>query len=119
MRPNVKKGNLEYDDLLADFSGHLLKYITLDDSEAAPIARGTVLGRITASKKFKVCKDANGDGSEVPVAILADDFKVGNDKSVPAYLAGSFNSDALVVDEGVADKEKLEIELHKNSIFLI
>lgn len=119
MKPGIQKGSLEYDNLIANTNAtFVLKHGELDAAESSPIKRGTVLGRVSAGKKFKVCKDANGDGSEVAVAILADDFDGGSEKIVPIYLAGSFNEDSVIFDGGLADKEAVIIALHGNSIFL-
>ena len=56
----------------------------------------TVLGKITASNKFKVCDTAAVDGSQVAVAILvhATDAS-GGDKASTAYFAGDFNQEQL------------------------
>lgn len=115
--PEIITDTFNYDNLLAGGDFTVLEIGTVD--ETVEVKRGTVLGRVSATKNFKVCKDANGDGSEKPVAILAEDLPAGaQNKDKYIYLAGNFNSSAVIFDEGVADKEQAKIELHGNSIFL-
>ena len=68
------------------------------------LARGTVLGKVTASGKLIVCdKAATGGtaGAEVPYAILADYADATSaDKSATVYKAGAFNSSALILASG-------------------
>ena len=115
--PSIESDTFNYDNLLAGGDFTVLEIGTVD--ETVEVKRGTVLGRVSATKNFKICKDANGDGSEKPVAILAEDLPAGaQNKDKYIYLAGNFNSSAVIFDEGVADKEQAKIELHGNSIFL-
>lgn len=115
--PEIITDTFNYDNLLAGGDFTVLEIGTVD--EAGEVKRGTVLGRVSATKNFKICKDANSDGSEKPVAILAEDLPAGaQNKDKYIYLAGNFNSSAVIFDEGVADKEQAKIELHGNSIFL-
>jgi len=63
------------------------------------LARGTVLGRVTASGKYKIYQSGSGDGSENPVAILAEDVDASAaDKEGIIYTTGEFNKDALIFD---------------------
>ena len=57
------------------------------------LLRGAVLGRITASSKYTLSLAASSDGSEVPRAILADDYdaSAGDLSNVAVYLKGEFN----------------------------
>lgn len=66
-----------------------------------PLPRGSVLGKITASGKYTLSLAAAGDGSQVPVAILADaaDSTAG-DVPIGVYLAGEFNANALNLGAG-------------------
>lgn len=65
-------------------------------SGAGALARGTVLGRITASGKLtKVLSTAN-DGSEAPYAVLAEAVDAtAADKVAPVYYTGEFNQAKL------------------------
>lgn len=65
------------------------------------LARGAVLGKITASGKYTLSLSASGDGSQTPVAILAADTDAsGGDKLAPIYLSGDFNEDRVTLGAG-------------------
>jgi len=65
------------------------------------LARGAVLGRITASDKFVLSLAAAGDGSEVPRAILEEPVDAtAGDKRAAASRTGEFNEDALIFGTG-------------------
>lgn len=61
------------------------------------LARGAVLGKITASDKLTLSLSASIDGSEVPYAVLneAADATT-SDKNVPLIMVAQINEDALV-----------------------
>lgn len=60
------------------------------------IAKGTVLGKITASGKYKPYAAANSDGSQTAVCILDNDQDTtGGDVGASAWIAGIFNSAKL------------------------
>jgi len=62
------------------------------------LARGAVLGKITASGKYNLSLSAAVDGSEVPVAILADAVDAtGGDIVSPVYMGGFFDENKLVI----------------------
>jgi hypothetical protein len=66
-------------------------------SGAGKLARGTVLGQITASGKLKLVNSANTDGSKTPYAVLAEDADASSaDAAAPLYLTGEFNENHLV-----------------------
>ena len=68
---------------------------------AADLARGTVLGRITANGKWTVSLTASSDGSQVPRGILAYDVpNQAADFTVAIYDQGSFVSEKLVYGAG-------------------
>lgn len=115
--PEIVKNTFDYDNLLAGGDFTVLEIGTVDES--VEVKRGTVLGRVSATNTFKICKDANTDGSNVPVAILAEDLPASaSNKDKYVYLSGNFNKSAVIFDAGVANKGKAKIELHNNSIFL-
>ena len=65
-------------------------------SGAGVLTKGTVLGKITASGKYKAYTNANSDGSEVAKLILAEDVDATSaDVNAVAYASGHFNSAAL------------------------
>jgi hypothetical protein len=66
---------------------------------AATLKVGTVLGKVTATGKYKVALSAASDGSQTPVAVLiADGNGVSNDLVVPA----STDTRCLVLARGPA-----------------
>jgi hypothetical protein len=60
--------------------------------------RGTVLGKITASGKYNKSLSAAVDGSQTPVAVLAEDCDASaGDKVTVAYFRGDFRGDKLIL----------------------
>lgn len=65
------------------------------------LARGSVLGKVTASDKFILSLSAAVDGSQTPIAVLAEAVDAtGGDKRGPAYRTGELNEAALVLGTG-------------------
>lgn len=65
------------------------------------LARGAVLGKITASGKYTLSASGASDGSEAPVCVLA--FAVdatAADKDCRAYFTGEFDGVKLVYGTG-------------------
>jgi hypothetical protein len=62
----------------------------------ADLERGACLGKVTASGNYALCDSTAEDGSQSPVAILAEDAAAASE-SVKAvvYLSGAFNEDAV------------------------
>jgi hypothetical protein len=91
------------------FGGHIMPKV--DDSLVVAsgqgvLARGTLLGLVTATGKAKVVSKSASDGSEKVYAVLAENVDTTNgDVLAPVYLTGEFNENALTVAEGdtVAD----------------
>lgn len=62
------------------------------------LARGTVVGKITASGKLKVFDTVNADGSEIPYGVLLDAVDASAADTVgPIAVSGKFNIGALIV----------------------
>lgn len=61
------------------------------------VSRGAILGKITASGKYKLCDTAAGDGSEAPKFVLARDTDAsgGDVTDVPVYASGEFNDNKI------------------------
>lgn len=72
--------------------------LTVNDV-AADLLIGTVLGKVTATGKYKVSIETAVDGSELPVAVVIEDVSVlqDTDKGVLAIARGP----ALVSKEGL------------------
>jgi hypothetical protein len=63
------------------------------------LARGTVLGQITATGKYLKSVKTAVDGSQTPRGILADQVDTtAGDVNGAVYLTGEFNGNALVFD---------------------
>ena len=62
------------------------------------LARGAVLGKITATGKYMLSLAAAVDGSEVPDAVLAEATDAtAADVATPAYFTGGFDESKLVL----------------------
>lgn len=56
------------------------------------LARGALLGKVTATGKYNLSLAAAGDGSQTPDLILAEDCDAsGGDKTALAYSRGDFD----------------------------
>lgn len=65
------------------------------------LSRGALLGIITASGKYTLSLSAAGDGSQTPVAILAEDKDAsGGDEETLVYEKGQFNESAMTFGTG-------------------
>lgn len=106
------------DNLIADLEETTsIEGITILTGQGT-LARGSVLGIITASGKGKMAAKANSDGSQVAKYILADDVDTAaEDVVAQCYRKGSFNRQALVFAAGntAADHED---SLRQYGIFL-
>ena len=68
---------------------------------AGNLARGALLGKVTASGAYILSLAAAADGSQTPVAILAEDTDAsGGAKVTVAYLAGTFDENVVVFGTG-------------------
>ena len=77
------------------------------ESGAGSLVRGTVLGRVTASGKYKAYNASATDGTEVPRGILAQDVDASSaDVNASMYVHGEFNEDELT---GLDDAGKLKL----------
>ncbi len=68
---------------------------------AGVLAAATVLGQITADKKYIKSLAAANDGSQVVDAILAEDVDATNaDVEAIVYIAGEFDQELLILGAG-------------------
>jgi len=82
------------------------------------LQRGAVLGRITDDNRHQISAIASVDGSETPMAILAEDIDVTNDDvEAVVYSTGEFNELALTFGAGHTI-ETVRQALRDRSIFL-
>lgn len=69
--------------------------------EGQNIERGAVLGRITASGKWRLSLSASDDGSQVPRAIALNAVDATEaDKVGPIARTGDFNANAVILGAG-------------------
>ena len=57
-------------------SGFCRKEIVVNEAAAKTYAVGTVLGRVTATGKFRIAVETAVDGSKVPAAIVVNDHSI-------------------------------------------
>ncbi len=116
MYANCKdEGTLKPDNLLA---GDFPRVARLVNVTAGNYTRGTVLGKITESGKYKLSVSSVSDGSQIPVAILAENVNAeSEDKQAVVYFTGEFNSDALTFDSSFTEDTVTE-KLREKSIFI-
>ncbi len=87
-------------------------------SGAGVLKRGTVLGKITASGKYTTALSASADGSQTPIAILADDADAtAADVFAPIYIMGEFNINAMTFGTGITS-DAAKATLQPLGIFL-
>lgn len=82
------------DRLIAGDFPLVTRKVTID---TGVLARGSLLGRITATGKYILSLSGAGDGSEVPRAILAEPVDATSaDVEAIVYEAGEFNETEVV-----------------------
>ncbi|MDX3966157.1 MULTISPECIES: head decoration protein [Bradyrhizobium] len=79
---------------------HRARKVTIK-AGAGVLGRGTVLGQITADKKYLKSIAAANDGSQVPDAILSADVDAtAADVEAIVYIAGEVDQDKLILGAG-------------------
>lgn len=97
-RPSVTNETYDPNGMFAGDHPIRGEVVTID---AGALVAGSVLGKITATGKYILSLEAASDGSEVPVAVLAEpaDATAG-DVTALAYFAGDFIAEKLTVGTG-------------------
>ena len=109
------QGETKADNLLA---GEFPRIVELATVSGGKYARGTILGKITASGKCTICTSAATDGSKDAYAILAEAVDTSEkDKQAVVYRTGEFNAAALTVGSGLT-VDGLKDALRAKSIFI-
>lgn len=99
-------------DLFADDHPPVLMPATIV-SGSGKLTKGRVLGRITATSKFKPYLFSNSDGSEVARVILSRDIDAtSEDVNVPVFVHGAFNKNALTGIDATAILKLQEFGLY-------
>lgn len=112
----TNQGDYTPDNLLAGEYPRIERLVTI--AAGADLAKGAVLGRITASGKFKLSASASSDGSQTPDAILAEKASAaGADVQAVVYFSGEFNENALILGVGHT-LDTVRLPLKAKSIYL-
>ncbi len=69
-------------------------------TSTTPLMRGAVLGRITDSGLYTLSASKATDGSQTPVAILAESIEAADNTQAVVYHGGEFNAKALTFGKG-------------------
>ena len=87
----------EYDGLIGGTQPALFTKNVVIASGAGKLARGTVLGQITADKKYKMIDSTSEDGSQVAKAVLAYPVDATTTDVIgTVYWSGPFNRERLL-----------------------
>jgi hypothetical protein len=112
----TNQGDYTPDNLLAGEYPRIERLVTI--AAGTDLAKGAVLGRITASGKFKLSASASSDGSQTPDAILAEKASAaGADVQAVVYFSGEFNENALILGVGHT-LDAVRLTLKAKSIYL-
>lgn len=117
-RASITNDALNVDVLIGGDAPLIDRKVTIP-SGTAKLKRGSVIGKITASGKYILSLSAASDGSQTPVAILAEDMDAAAtaDIDVLAYFAGAFRTEALTIGAGHTAASIID-GLHDRAIYL-
>lgn len=83
------------------------------------LAKGALLGRVTASGKLVLSASGASDGSETPIAVLTSALDTsGGDIEAPVYKTGIFHYSGLQVGSGWT-KASLRAKLDLSPLFAV
>ena len=69
------------------------------NAAGAPLKRGTVLGRVTATDKYVPCVKTANDGSQVPDTILTFEVDASTaDAAAKGYFTGEYAGEVMTFD---------------------
>jgi hypothetical protein len=110
------QGSYTPDNLLAGEYPRVARLVTIAAGE--DLSKGSVLGRITESGKFKLSASDSKDGSERPDAILAEAALAASQEiQAVVYFSGEFNENALTLGKGHT-LENIRADLRTKNIYL-
>lgn len=91
-------------------SGFCRKEVTVNEAAAKTYAVGTVLGKVTATGKYKIAVETAVDGSKVAAAVVISDASIGAavDTKLVVLVKGpaEVSQGALVLDATYNDQAK-------------
>lgn len=97
-QPGVSAETYLPDQLIAG-NEHLVTENDTLAQNATVQARGTLLGKVTATGKLIPCVKTAADGSQTPYGILVDTTDAtGGDVNCGVYLKGEFNVNKMTID---------------------
>ena len=97
--PSFTSTTFTPDRLLAGAFPTVTESITLATGQV--LTRGALLGKVTGSGEYVLSLAAAADGSQTPVAVLADDADTTLGAATgAAYLSGEFNDNAITFGTG-------------------
>lgn len=96
-----RKSNLVKQELFPE-QGFNYDAVTVNEAAIKTYAVGTVLGKVTATGKYKICVQTAVDGSQTAAAVVVADYSIAatTDTKVLAMVRGPaiVSKDALVLD---------------------
>lgn len=115
MNGGITKQSQTVDNLSAgDFPKVSLPVVIVSGS--GNVVRGTLLGKVTASGKYKPYANGNSDGSETAKLVLAETVDATSaDVKTTAYASGEFNEAALT---GLDAAARVDFEPGTCAIFI-
>lgn len=97
----LRKSNVIKQELWPEI-GYNYDAVTVNEATAKTYAVGTVLGKVTATGKYKICVQTAADGSQTAAAVVVGDQSIAatTDTKVLALVRGPavVSKDALVLD---------------------
>ena len=94
----TNQGVFTPENLIAGEFPRIMRIETIAGGQALP--QGAVLGQITSTGAYVLSTTTATDGSEVPVAILAQPIDATSDVEGHLFLTGEFNAHALTLGSG-------------------
>ena len=97
----LSKSNLVKQETFPE-QGYNYDAVTVNEAAIKTYAVGTVLGKVTANGKYKICVQTAVDGSQTAAAVVVADYSIAatTDTKVLAMVRGPaiVSKDALVLD---------------------
>ena len=97
----LRKSNLVKQETFPE-QGYNYDAVTVNEAAIKTYAVGTVLGKVTANGKYKICVQTAVDGSQTAAAVVVADYSIAatTDTKVLAMVRGPaiVSKDALVLD---------------------
>lgn len=111
------QGSLTHDSLIAGEIPPVHKTVTLTSGQGE-LARGSVLGQVTADGKYTLSAAASEDGSETPSVVLAVDIDATSEVSASVIVRGDLNGNQLVYGAGITNADAYDA-LRSVGIYII